>query len=497
MEKKKEIIKSKDKMTELKMVSSKHLSKEVIESKTKADKSLTKEKSKVKIGIEVHGYLITNQKLFCECSTDYKTAKVNTNICPICTAQPGCKPMLPNEEALRKVIAISLMLGCKISSEKVIWQRKHYEWPDLPKGYQDTISGAYSVPVGAAGEFLGIRIRGCHLEEDPARWDPSNGNVDYNRCGVPLIEIVTEPDFTNNKQVIKWLKQLVLTLSYIKALDQDAGIKADINVSVGGERVEVKNVNSLYSIERAISYEILRQEEIFKRGEKVKRETRAYSEESKSTIAMRTKEQTEDYRYIPDPDLPIIAIDKKMIDELKKSLPEPPGAKVKRFITQYKIGEYESSVLAGNKDIADFFEKIIAKIPPQLAARWVTVELLRVLNWNKKEFRDVDIKSEHFIELLDLINNNKITEEVAKKALNQFVPKSFSLKQKLKGSEKITDKKEIEAICKKVMQQNQKAVEDYKAGEKKALHFLIGKVMQETKGRADNSIVQEIILKLI
>ena len=191
---------------------------------------MAKEKDSAKIGLEIHGYLITQEKLFCKCPTNYRDEKPNTNICPICTGQPGSKPMLPNSEALKKVIAISLMLGCKINTD-VVWQRKHYDWPDLPKGYQDTTSGAYSIPVGENGEYLGIRIHHCHIEEDPARWDPETGTIDYNRCGMPLIEIVTEPDFKSSKEVREWLNQLLITLSYIKAVNADAGIKADVNVS--------------------------------------------------------------------------------------------------------------------------------------------------------------------------------------------------------------------------------------------------------------------------
>jgi len=456
------------------------------------------EEDKVKIGLEIHGYLTTREKLFCRCSTEYKESEVNTNICPICTAQPGCKPMLPNNEALKKVIAISLMLGCKIN-EKIIWQRKHYDWPDLPKGYQDTTSGAYSIPVGIGGNFLGIRIRHCHIEEDPSRWDPETGNIDYNRCGMPLIEIVTEPDFKTSKQVREWLKQMLVLLSYIAAVNENAGIKADVNVSVGQERVEIKNVNSIYSIERAIDYEILRQKDLIEKGEKIKRETRTFSDLQKVTISMRSKEEEADYRYIPDPDLPIIEIDKKLVQEIEKNLPESPDTKIKRFVKQYNLTEYDSKVLSSNLELAEFFEKIIkiTKGIEKMAASWITIELLRVLNWNKKELKDIDVKPEHFAELLTLIHEKKMTELVAKQILNKFVPKSFSPTKGLEQTARIDDRHEIEEICKKVIKDNAKAVEDYKKGEEKSLHFLIGQVMKETKGRADNKISKELLLKLI
>jgi len=451
----------------------------------------------VKIGLEIHGYLVCKEKLFCKCPASYKTAKPNTNICPICTAQPGSKPMLPNAEALQKITAIALMLGCKINN-RVVWQRKHYDYPDLPKGYQDTISGAYSVPIGEKGEFLGIRIREAHLEEDPASWNPETGYIDYNRCGLPLVEIVTEPDFSSAEQVRKWLQQLVITLSYIHALEKAAGIKADVNISTTGERVEIKNLNSAYNIVKAIGYEVARQLALAKRGQKIERETRAYDERRKITIAMRKKELAADYRFIPDPDLPVIDIKKEIVEKIRKGLPELPHLKIERFVKEYKIEKKAASVLTKNKEIADFFEKVLTyKVDKKLAAYWTTIELLRILNYNKKTLRDVNIKAEHFAQLLELVKKKKITETAAKKILNSFIPNSFSPLKKLEKIERITDKKKIEIICKKVMEEQKKAVGDYKAGRREALHFLIGKVMSSTRGRADNEIVNEMLKKLL
>ena len=225
----------------------------------------------VKVGLEIHGYLDTNEKLFCRCKSIHgaKFSKPNTNICPVCTGQPGAKPMLPNSKAVEKAIEISLILGCEIN-QKLVWQRKHYDWPDLPKGYQNTISGPYATPTGVKGKFLGIKITEAHLEEDPAAWNPLTGEIDYNRSGSPLIEIVTEPDFKNSKQVVEWLKQLITTLDYVKAINKNSGIKVDVNVSVPEmktERVEIKNVNSMSNIINAINYEEKRQK---KEGQKTR-----------------------------------------------------------------------------------------------------------------------------------------------------------------------------------------------------------------------------------
>ena len=337
-----------------------------------------------KIGLEIHGYIQTEKKLFCDCKSEHgaKHAKSNTNICPICTGQPGAKPMLPNTSAFDKATKIALILGCKIN-EKIIWQRKHYDWPDLPKGYQNTFSGNHAIPNGEKGKFLGINITEVHLEEDPAAWNPKTGEVDYNRSGSPLIEIVTEPDFTTAEQVAEWMKELVSLLSYIKAIDKKSGLKADVNISIkGGERIEIKNVNSITNIEKAIIHEIARQE---KPGNLPReQETRRYDEVKNTTSKMRSKEQAEDYRFISDPDLPAVNIKNDRIKKLKSSLPESPKTKLEKLIKKYKINEKYAKTLTKKIDIVEFFENIIEKTDPKLATRWVIGDLLNILNYNKK-----------------------------------------------------------------------------------------------------------------
>ncbi len=446
-----------------------------------------------KIGLEIHGYLLTNEKLFCACKSEHglKHSKPNTNICAICTAQPGAKPMLPNKTAVNKVIQIALILGCKIN-EKLVWARKHYDWPDLPKGYQNTISGAYAIPVGEKGKFLGIRITEAHLEEDPAAWNPKTGEIDYNRSGSPLIEIVTEPDFKNSEQVISWLKQLLTTLSYIKAIDKNLGIKADVNVSVsGGARIEIKNINSLKNIKTAIEYELQKQK---KQLPKVQ-ETKMFDESKAITIKMRSKEQAQDYRFISDPDLPIIKIEKSRVEKIKSALPETPSEKLKKIVKKYKIEKTSAETLTKKLEIVEFFEKIIEKANPKLAVRWVTEELLSVLNYNKKELEDVEIKPEHFIELLKLIEDKTITELKAKDILRSWKEKSLSPKQEIKKFSQISDKKEIQKLAQKVIKENSKAVEDYKSGKKQSLNFLIGQVMRASDKRADFEMARDVLVK--
>lgn len=455
------------------------------------------EQKKVYIGLEIHAYLTTKEKLFCSCKANRHTAKQeikpNTNICPICTGMPGSKPMLPNEDAIKKILQLALMLNCKINTD-LIWQRKHYSWPDLPKGYQNTMSGAHSIPTAENGEFKAIKIKEIHLEEDPAQWNPETGNIDYNRSGLPLAEIVTQPDFNSVKDIEEWLDYFILSASYLKVIDKNAGIKADVNISVGkfeyGRKVEVKNISSIEDIKKAVLYEIERQEK-----EGVCNETRRWTGEK--TEKMRSKESQEDYRFIPDPDLPIVKIKEKEIQEIKKSMPETPEVKLQKLIKKHKIDKKSADILTKNFSLVEFYEKIAEKISPEFALPWVTTELLRVLNYNKKTLDEVEILPEHFVELLEAVKSNKLTELKAKQILNQFYPKSFSIKSQLKSNEKITDKAELTKIIEIVIKVNSKAVSDYKAGEKNSLNFLMGEIMKESNRRADFQIAREILDKLL
>jgi len=451
----------------------------------------------VLIGLEIHGYIETKEKLFCRCKNfhDMKVIKPNTNVCPICTGQPGAKPMLPNKSAIDKIISIGLILKCKpnfVEEKKLIlFQRKHYDWPDMPYGYQRTISGAHSIPVAENGLFENIRIREVHLEEDPASWDPKTGEIDYNRAGVPLVEIVTEPDFHNSEEVEQWLKKLILTLSYIKVLNRDAGIKADVNLNIKGfsERTEIKNVNSIREIVKAINYEIERH-----LNEKpIKRETRKWNSGKLKSELMREKEEQADYRFIPDPDIPAIPISRKRTEELKKNIPESPMEKLHKIIKKYNIKKEDAEVLTQNIDIIELFEEVIEKIPASLAVPWITIELLGVLNYNKKTMNDVHINEEHFIELLEMLQKKKITPLAAKDILRKFIPKSFSPLQELKKAKVISDEKELLITVKKILANNKKSAEDYKNGELKALNFLMGQIMNETGKRADYKKVREIM----
>ncbi|MEX0920740.1 MAG: Asp-tRNA(Asn)/Glu-tRNA(Gln) amidotransferase subunit GatB [Candidatus Pacearchaeota archaeon] len=445
-----------------------------------------------KIGLEIHGYLDTNEKLFCGCKSIHgaKQTKPNQNICATCTGQPGAKPMLPNKKAIDKSLEIALILGCKIN-KNLIWQRKHYDWPDLPKGYQNTISGAHSRPVGVNGKFLGINITEVHLEEDPAAWNPKTGEIDYNRSGVPLIEIVTEPEFKNSEEVIYWLKQLIITLGYIKSIDKNLGIKADVNISlpeIKGKRVEIKNVNSLKNIKAALEYETSRQK---KEGQE-EQETRMFDETKGVTKKMRSKESAQDYRFISDPDLPAIIIEEKRIKNIEKFLPETPEKKLAGLIKKHKIPKSSAKILVKNIDVMGLFEDVVNKVDSKLATRWITEELFSVLNYNKKELENVKIKPGHFIELLKLIENKKITEHKAREILRSWTSESRSPKEEI-SKHKMISNKEVENICEEVIKEHSSAVEDYKSGKGAALNFLMGQVMRKSDKRANQEVVIRIL----
>ena len=472
----------------------------------------------VKIGLEIHGYLDTHEKLFCMCKTDFLESENNSLVCPICTGQPGSKPMAVNGEAVRKVVQIASIFGSKINMDKLVWQRKHYSWADLPKGYQTTLSGAHATTNATGGKFRGINITELHLEEDPAQWNPDTGRIDYNRSGLPLVEIVTEPEFSDSEQVVEWLKSLVLSLSYVQAVRKNAGIKVDVNVSTYGERVEMKNLNSLEKIRKAIDYEIARQIEAHDAGEVQKRETLAFDEKTGKTIKMRSKEDAADYRFIPDPDLPEIVISKAMISEVKAEMPEMPSVKLDRLLKKYKVSPEDARILTRNLELVEFFEELVEMGEGKISTRmntdehgssnkgmdvkkmmpWITVELLRVLNYNKKtlEDGDVDVRPAHLAELIGAVDSGKITKLKGKQIMNDFVPKSFSL-SKHKAEIGSIDEAAVENLCKQVIDENAHVVDEFRNGKLASLNYLIGQVMRLSERRADFVKAKKCLVRLI
>lgn len=447
----------------------------------------------IKIGLEVHIPLNSKQKLFCDCKTNYyEISEPNENTCPVCTGMPGIKPYPINFNSLESALIIAMLLKCKLN-DKIFIKRKHYDYPDLPSGYQRT-----SEPIGVDGSLNGIRIQEVHIEEDPGRYDLDHGRVDYNRSGVSLVEIVTAPDMKSPEDARNFLKELVNLLKYSERIVEIGGVlRADVNISIeGGARVEIKNINSVKGMFKALNYEILRQKNMMRSGKVIFQETRGFDEKQMITIPLRIKETADDYRYIPDPDIPPLFIN-KFVDKVK--LPETPQDRKKRIIENYEIQENFAEILIRNKDLADVFEEIAKKRPElaQIASSWICREVIRQLNYRSIEYKDKECKlnSEILIELFDLIQKREITENVGKKLVERIIDSGESPREIVKKEclSKISEDENLISITLEVIESNQKVVEDYKAGKKEALNFLMGQIMKKTKGRADANKVIEIL----
>ncbi|MDD3984341.1 MAG: Asp-tRNA(Asn)/Glu-tRNA(Gln) amidotransferase subunit GatB [Methanobacterium sp.] len=437
----------------------------------------------MKCGLEIHVQLETDSKLFCTCHTNYKDAPTNTNICPVCLNQPGAKPYPPNKAALDGAIKIALMLGCEISPEVTYFQRKHYDYPDLSSGYQRT-----SIPIGDKGELNGVRIYDVHIEEDPGQYKPDLGIVDFNRSGIPLIEIVTEPDMKSPDEARKFLRELIRVLEYSGSARGEGTMRADVNISIeGGKRAEIKNINSIKGAYKALQFEMVRQKNLLKRGIEIKQETRAFLESQMITVPMRLKEQAEDYRYIPDPDLPPMLAEKDRIEAIREKMPEPSHIKTDRFVQEYGINKDNAKVLTSELELADAFEEVVKTIYPEFAALWMRDELKRVIYYNKMNFKESEITPAQIVDLLQLLQNNKITAKAGKRIMeklpkNHEMPSMIAEKLGLTG---VVNEDVVLDAVKKVVNKNPEAVSDYYEGKKNAMNFLIGQVMRITRGKAD------------
>jgi len=447
----------------------------------------------MRIGLEVHVQLKTKSKLFCNCPTD--PAEPNRNICPICLGFPGIRPF-PNEEAILLAFKIAKALNCRIL-ERCFFSRKSYFYPDMPKNYQIT---QYEAPIGVDGWVdIGkkIRIRRVHLEEDPARLVHPGGIggsdhvlIDYNRAGVPLVEIVTEPDFGDVEEVKGFFKKLLSILLHLRAFDPlKCSIRCDVNISLGDTRVEVKNVTGLKHIERAIRYEILRQEKLLKEGKEVKRETRHFDEKTGLTTSLREKEFEDDYGYIFDPDLPII-------EGIEVEIPELPDRMVERFVEEYGLKEEKAKAIAyEGPDFASFFEEVVKDFgKPEVVASWMLTHLLKCLNFNHMRLEDTSITPKEFVEFLRAMEEERISERYAKEMIKEWVPSGKEVREFLK---EMVSEEELRRAVEEVLREHRKAVEDYKKGKKKALEFLIGQVLRRIGGRADVKEVRRLLEEAI
>ncbi len=462
------------------------------------------------IGLEIHIQLNTHAKLFCACPTNYGHAEPNSNICPICSGQPGAKPMSANKEAILLTLKIAKMLNANPILEKDIFvQRKHYFYPDLPSGYQRT-----SKPIAKDGKLNGIGIWEVHFEEDPGRYELKKGFVDYNRSGVALMEIVTAPDLKNPEDAKEFLSKLESYLRYFNVIKDEVGtMRIDANISIeGSARVEIKNINSFSNVYDALSFEIKRQTTQIEQDVKIVQETRHFDENSGITMRLRKKETADDYRYFPDPDIPPLVISPTDWKNTETEIAELPDARAERMIKEYKIIPDDARVLVIEREFADVYEQLAKKFQPQKLANWMRGPLRKQLNYRNLLFRTSGLNEKHICELYEMFSEGKITDKATDQILIKIldnvlkirenskytglttIPREIAIKlDLLKTNDDIT----IRKICEEIIKENPKAIKDYKIGNMKSIFFLIGKIMQKTKGTVDAREIEKILKELI
>ncbi len=464
-----------------------------------------------KIGLEIHCQLTNlESKLFCTCRANYRGYEPNTNVCPICMGLPGTLPLL-NQKAVEKATTIAMALNCK-TPEKLAFFRKNYFYPDLPKNFQITQLNVYGpTSIGLEGKVLvdekEIRIRRIQLEEDPGRliYEGSSEKtqitlVDYNRAGTPLVEIVTEPDFENPKQVRLFLNMLSDLLENLSVSDPEleGAIRADVNVSIqGGNRVEIKNIDSFHDLEKAIHFEITRQESLAARNIPIIQETRHWDDRRKITISARRKEEELEYRYFLEGDIPWILIDSQTLDRLKNDMPESIISKKERYISKYKIPAQVAEVLSSDKFYSDMFEQARDETNVKDVANIITTDLMGLVDTKEKR-ENSKLTPQHLVELVNAIKTNKITRTAAKIALKEIVKSGKTLSDVISELDlvHVSDVSELTRIIDQVLSEEIIAVEQAKTNPD-TINYLVGKVMQKTKGNADPKLTLSIIQKKI
>jgi len=465
------------------------------------------------IGLEVHVELATKTKIFCSCSTAFG-AKPNTHTCPVCTGQPGALPVL-NKQVLQYAIAVGLATNCTITQYSK-FDRKNYFYPDNPQNYQ--ISQLYLpicrngyVEIETESGKKKVRIHEIHMEEDAGKlvhdeWEDVS-IVDYNRSGVPLIEIVSEPDMRSAEEVIAYLETLRQTIQYLGASDcklNEGSMRADVNLSVRevgsqefGTRTEMKNLNSFKAIAHAIEGERERQIELLEMGRKVVQETRRWDDNKESSHAMRSKEDAHDYRYFPEPDLVPMSISKQWIEEIKKHQPELRPAKLSRYKKEYDIPEYDAKILTESKAMADLFEATTAICgKPKKVSNWLMVETMRLMKEKDIEADQLSFSAENLAKLVDLADAGTINSNVAKDVFAKMFEKDMDPEVYVKeqGLATVNDEEALKKIIQEVIVANPQAVEDYRAGKQKAIGALMGQTMRATKGKANPAVVQNLLI---
>ncbi len=485
------------------------------------------------IGLEVHVQLKTRTKIFCACPVEWG-GEPNTRVCPVCLGLPGVLPVL-NEHVLELAVRAGLVLNCAVSSFSK-FDRKNYFYPDLPKAYQISqfdrpLNGPGHMDIECAGEKKRIGITRAHLEEDAGKLvhfeKEGCSGVDYNRTGVPLLEIVSDPDLRSPREAYEYLKTLRTMMRYagISDCDMEKGsFRCDANVSLRpsgaaelGVKVEIKNMNSFKAVENALAFEVERQAGLLDRGEPVVQETRLYNADRGKTFSMRSKEEAHDYRYFPDPDLVPIVIEKEEVDQIRGSLPELPAARRERFREQYGLSEYDAGVLTAEKELADFFEEVFKYYGGEnykSVCNWITAELLGLLNEDNIPIEKSPVSPREIAEIQEAMDHGTISGKIGKTVLKiaydseSMLPTGtnqgrqqvvinregrIQLIIQKEGLEQMSDSGEIEEILDKIIFENPSAVTDFQGGKKNALSFLVGQVMKETRGKANPGLVNQLL----
>ncbi len=466
------------------------------------------------IGLEVHVQLQTDSKIFCSCSTTFG-APPNTHTCPVCLGMPGVLPVL-NRKVVEYAMKMALATNCRIN-RRFVFARKQYFYPDLPKGYQISqhelpIAENGSVEIDVNGSKRRIGITRIHMEEDAGKLVHDEARpisyVDLNRTGVPLIEIVSEPDIRAPEEAAEYLKSLREIVRYLEISDgnmEEGSLRCDANISLRpkgesrlGTKVELKNMNSFRHVQKALEYEIRRQSALLLDGQEIVQETRLWDVAKGVTLSMRSKEEAHDYRYFPDPDLVPIEIDQEWLESTRASLPELPSAKRERFQSQYGIPPYDAAILTSTKALADFFEESVTLYSnAKTVSNWIMGELTKLLNEHSKEIDETPVTPKHLADLLHLIDQGTISGKIGKAILAEVFTTGRSPEEIVeeKGLRQVSDAGELEAIVQEVLSRHPGEVEKYRAGKTKVMGFFVGQVMRETKGKANPKLVNELLLK--
>ncbi len=468
------------------------------------------------IGLEVHTELKTATKIFCSCRTSFG-AEPNTHVCPVCLGLPGVLPVL-NKRVLEFAVRTGVALNCEISRFSK-FDRKNYFYPDLPKNFQTSqfdlpICGQGYLDVETDGTVRRIRITRAHMEEDAGKLvhhgksitEADYSLVDYNRTGTPLLEIVSEPDIRSAKEAVAYMEKLRSILQYVGVSDckmEEGSIRCDANVSVRpagqeklGTKTEIKNINSFRGVERAIEYEALRQAELLEDGGTVIQETRTWDENEGVTKSMRTKEEANDYRYFPEPDLVPFTVSDDYVENIRRTMPELPDARKNRYMETYGFSAYDAEQVTQNKETADYFDMMIqAGADPKAAVNWLMGDFARQLSESGKSITDAPIAAEGMAELLLLIDKGTISGKIAKTVFVDMWKEGKTAGEivKEKGLVQISDTGAIETLAEQIIAANPQSVEDFKAGKKKAIGFLVGQIMKETHGKANPQMVNQIL----